>query len=649
MKTKLLLTIFMLAFFVSNSFSQIIFSEDFDGIPGPTSGGAGTYSFPSGWLLANVDNGTPAGAISYVNQAWERREDFSFNVTDSCAFSSSWTVPSSTANDWMWTPSFTLTTNCILKWKAVAYDASYPDGYEVRIMVAPDVPTGSAGVIGNMITNSTVLFTIAAENSSWTDRSVSLSAYDGQTVKIAFRNNSNDKFLLLIDDIVVEKQINCDAQLTSIKKIEYTQIPTAQAINLTSGGQIKNNGLNALSNVQLKIEAYYSNGNLFDSFVSDTLVTLASGASSEFTIDTIEFSEPDTYTLKYFPITTETDVEYSNDTMTYALCISDTIYSRDNGVSNGSLGIGAGNGGYIGHQFTIKQETNLVSISGYSLGGINYTNKKLAFAIWENVNGKPETLLNTSDTILYLADTARTYTAKIYGGDMHLLPGDYTVTAIEFDTTLTFGMASDIVTAGTAWVNWPTSPSGTWANVESFGAYYAKTPMIRMNIKNCTPINSTETITEATCETCADGQISLSIIGDNPPYTFSWSNNSTANPALNLLHGDYSVTIIDRIGCTSEFNYSVSFTPSTNILTQNNNFSVYPNPTHGKFSISLNNEFSTSTKLQIVNALGQIIYEDEISKNKQEVEINLENPQKGIYIIILTNEALVKTIPIVID
>jgi hypothetical protein len=33
-----------------------LFSEDFDGISGPNAGGAGTYAFPSGWFLRNVDN-----------------------------------------------------------------------------------------------------------------------------------------------------------------------------------------------------------------------------------------------------------------------------------------------------------------------------------------------------------------------------------------------------------------------------------------------------------------------------------------------------------------------------------------------------------------------------------------------------------------
>lgn len=173
-----------------------LFSEDFDGIGGPTAGGAGTYSFPTGWVLLNADNLTPDAAVSYVNAAWERREDFANNVADSAAFSTSWYAPAGTANDWMWTPAITLTSNCQLSWNAIAYDPSFLDGYEVRVWTAGGTPTSNTA-------QSTVLQTIAAENSTWTARTQSLAAYSGQTVRIGFRNNSIDKFLLLIDDVTV--------------------------------------------------------------------------------------------------------------------------------------------------------------------------------------------------------------------------------------------------------------------------------------------------------------------------------------------------------------------------------------------------------------------------------------------------------------
>ena len=201
----LLFILFAALIFPDQLRAQTLFSEDFDNIPGPTAGGPGTYVFPSGWTMVNVDNKIPNAAVSYVNSAWERREDFSFNVVDSAAFSTSWYAPAGAADDWMWTPVIgPLTPNSLLSWKAVAYDPAFRDGYEVRIMVAPNVPTGGPGNLGNMVSNSTILFSTTAENSTWTSRNISLAAYAGQNVYIGFRNNSDDKFLLLIDDVVVD-------------------------------------------------------------------------------------------------------------------------------------------------------------------------------------------------------------------------------------------------------------------------------------------------------------------------------------------------------------------------------------------------------------------------------------------------------------
>jgi hypothetical protein len=202
---KARLAMFACLFIAQTGFTQILFSEDFDGISGSTAGGAGTYSFPTGWLKMNVDNVAPSPSVAYINEAWERREDFANNVADSAAFSTSWTDPVGQADDWMWTPAITLTGCDInMSWNALTYDPLYPDGYEVRIMVEPNIPTGTNGSIGNMVTNSTLLYSIGAENTTWTNRSVSLTSYAGQTVRIAFRNVSNDKFILLIDDILIE-------------------------------------------------------------------------------------------------------------------------------------------------------------------------------------------------------------------------------------------------------------------------------------------------------------------------------------------------------------------------------------------------------------------------------------------------------------
>ena len=156
-------------FYQGFSICELLPTPPADCYSSPTAGGAGTYLFPAGWLLRNVDNRTPNPAVSYVNEAWEVREDFGLDVNNSIAFSTSYYSPVGQADDWMWTPAIAVPAGVsALSWRARAYDPAYPDGYEVRIMASPNVPTGGTGVIGNQLTSSTQVFSVAAEAATWT-------------------------------------------------------------------------------------------------------------------------------------------------------------------------------------------------------------------------------------------------------------------------------------------------------------------------------------------------------------------------------------------------------------------------------------------------------------------------------------------------
>lgn len=456
--------------------AQVIFSEDFDGVPGNTAGGPGTYAFPTGWLLANVDAKIPDPAVSYVNDAWERREDFSFNVADSAAFSTSWYAPAGTADDWMWTPAIALTSGILnLHWKAVAYDALYPDGYEVRIMTTP--PTGGTGNLGNMVSASTVLFSIAAENSSWTDRSVNISAYAGQTVYIGFRNHSTDKFLLLIDDIQVVRTLQHDAATTSINTYEYTGIPLQEATALPLGGTVMNKGADSLKNVSLLGYVYDEMGNLVFGTIAPFLPFLVAGDSHTFGLSPWAPNAPGVYTMKYFPLQDEIDQEHSNDTLYTGIYISDSTFIRDDATVTGSLGIGAGEVGYLGQQFVLTQPSHLTSVSiYYNTPALSTTT---AVAIFAYDNGKPTTLIYQSPDSTFAPFNAGLITFPIPNISM---PADtFVVCGVEIDSTLSIGLTNTIFTPGTTWVKWPSSPFGDWANNEAFGAGFAKPYVIRPN------------------------------------------------------------------------------------------------------------------------------------------------------------------------
>jgi hypothetical protein len=545
MKKLLLFSIALVT--ILSAKAQIIFSEDFDGISGPTAGGAGTYTFPSGWLLRNVDNGTSNTSVNYVNEAWERREDFANSVTDSAAFSTSWYTPAGTSNDWMWTPAFTVQPNTVLKWNAVTYDASYPDGYEVRIMTSPSTPTGGPGAIGNQITNSTQLFSIAAENSTWTARQLSLNAYAGQTVYIGFRNNSTDKFLLLIDDVIAEVQVANDLRVVSgtVGHGEYTVAPSTQlttAQNILLKGSINNQGISAATNVALGCKVSL-NGAVIATIQSTTTASLASGATDPKTINYTP-TQDGIYSFKFYPIMTAVDQTISNDTIVdpINLVVDPFLMRRDDGTVVGSLGIGAGNGGLVGQTFNFENAVDVESVSAYFTRG--YVGTNLAGAIYNtNGAGLPTTLFALTDTLVYPDDSARLYTMPISGGILNFPAGKYAFFAIEFDSTLALGNTTDIFTANTVFVSWPTNPNGAgvFSPVESFGGSFAKTFVIWPNFNLCVGETggSIASSTQAGCGQ-SDGTATLSL---DPGYSVLWEDNSTSDSISGLAAGVYTYTM----------------------------------------------------------------------------------------------------------
>ena len=173
-------------------FSQI-FQENFDGT-GP--------GF-SAWTLIDVDGQTHnAGVSDFDAGAWIRKDrggatpNYGGPDGNYAAMSSSWYDPTGTSNDWLISPQITLpSTIAVLKWDAKAQDVNYPDGYKVMLSTNG----------GNTVADFTVqLYSTTGESSTWISREVSLAAYVGQTVRVAFVNNSNDKYVLLVDNIKVE-------------------------------------------------------------------------------------------------------------------------------------------------------------------------------------------------------------------------------------------------------------------------------------------------------------------------------------------------------------------------------------------------------------------------------------------------------------
>ncbi|MBP6512631.1 MAG: choice-of-anchor J domain-containing protein [Bacteroidia bacterium] len=625
MKKFLLLPLLILFYNVSSA--QVVFLETFDNIDGATAGGPGTYAFPTGWFLRNVDNLTPNAAVSYVTDSWTRREDFANNVADSCAFSTSWYTPAGTSDDWMWTPAIaSLPANSELTWNAVTYDAAYPDGYEVRIMTAGP-PTGGAGVIGNQITNSTVLFTTVAENTTWTAHTVSLSAYAGQTVYIGFRNNSTDKFILLIDDVKVEGLSAFDAGVATVPAwSEYTIIPESQQPSFTLAAEIENNGSSAVTGIVLNGEVL--NSTLTSVFNSNSLplASLAGGASSTLTAANVFTpTAQDTYSVFYSVSINEADANPLNDTLSGGtVVISDTIMARDNNTITGTLGIGAGVNGYLGNQYDISQPTQLSSISIFLNNQL--ATSSVGVAVFNMAAGVPTTLLYASPTLVLPTDTGGWLTFEVAGAPLNLTAGTYLVAAVETDSTLSLGITTSVFTPGTVWVDWIGNPNGTWSNVESFGPNFARTFLIRANLQGACTTLPTVTASATNDTICAGDPVTLTYGGNATTYV--WSNGVTNGvPFIPVATQTYTVTGTDASGCVNTDSIEVVVKSCVGLedILGNEILSVYPNPSTGIFQMQVKKDIQVS----IYTMDGRMIQNHRLNPGSQ--LLNLENESSGIY------------------
>lgn len=167
----------------------------------------------------------------------------SYNALQNDTFlvSTSWLDTALASSRWVITPTVTnITANTVLTWMAMSPDPSYRDGYEVY-------GTNKTGTLtANDFTIGDKLFSIGdastsegGEKSSWYRRSIPLGSFAGQTLRFAFRNNSNNMFQLWIDDIEVKTlSKNLDGGVNSIDVKKYILINSADTIfvNYTNFG-----------------------------------------------------------------------------------------------------------------------------------------------------------------------------------------------------------------------------------------------------------------------------------------------------------------------------------------------------------------------------------------------------------------------------
>lgn len=520
--------LFLFSFKITKA--QTIFFEDFQ------------QGIPASFTLINGDNKTPHSQVAFVNDAWVAHE-WDVLTHDTAAVSTSWYDVPAQADDWLITPAIQLTGKSTLSWKAFATDPDYRDGYEVRISTS-----------GNDVSDfTTVLFSTAAEQSFPNVRYVSLQPYTGQTVYIAFRNNSFNQNLLAIDDIKVELKPPFDAGILSSKQAtSYTIIPRSQGTDFQPQAVVINDGDNDLNDVQVFC-TIHKNGAL-QSIDSNAVSFLGSGLVSSFNFLSYTPNDTGLYELNYFTKIQQVDGNALNDSMKYSLLVNDTVYARDNGIATSSISMGVP-AAEIGHWFEIFHPAKVSSASVYlhkpEVGA------KLQFRLY-SFGSAPQVVVDT--TLSYTTTLNDSLNGKLLTLDfinrVKMQTGKYLlVAAAQNSKDINIGTCDALQSKQVNWIRFTGNPFGHWATGDAYDSLlatqaYTKVLAMRLNIESaCVVQPDFEMNIKPTCTNT--GVISLiNYTSENPaPYAYQWSNNTGGTSISNLIPGVYTLSVTDGFNC----------------------------------------------------------------------------------------------------
>lgn len=475
--------------------------------------GRGNYLFPNGWLLRNVDNYTPWNtfSVNWINDAWEIDADRLGSQYNCVAFSTSYYQQGGAADDFMWTPAITLPNlsapfGLSLRWRASAHaSGSLRDGYQVRVMPANlGPPTGGTADLGNQLTASTQIFALPFEQDAWVDHSASLNAFAGQTVYIGFHNDSFNRFLLSIDDVVVETTGPNLAITAEDNPLPYTRVPSGLVYAPVLSAFALNIGSVPVSAVQGSVRRLLNGVLTGASVQSDIVPSLNAGAGSvlSFAQSPGSFAAPGDWQLQYTLTSAEPELPAdmaNNSIATAAVRVGGNELARHEGSVSFDYGLGHGDGGEIGVAFTLPH--------AISFWGVKFDMGLKPATVLQDGNLRPSTWIGQpliahvrnfdtvqnkpGDTILAttMAGVARSlprsYELPFNSGMLTLPAGTYVVTVVEpvpathpTDARLALPLYTGRYQPGVNWAKWPSG--GDWVNLETLAADLGRAPAVSL-------------------------------------------------------------------------------------------------------------------------------------------------------------------------
>jgi PKD repeat protein len=389
--------------------------------------------------------------------------------------------------------------------------------------------------------SSNVWSQIGEKDSAWILDSVSLAAYNSDSVQIRIRAVMGSSWSsdIALDNFVIDTFAPpaADAVLSgaTINNFEYPIIPLTQFDSLSFSGKIKNEGLQSVTNAKIAVTVSGYSGVIslggINSLSSD------SGSTSTKYMATSIGSK----SICFAASISETESTLSNNYDTLSILVSDTVLARENLPSTTSgIGFNAGSG-EIGQRFYINNTDSVTSATIY------ITNPKAGDSVrvkLRNYSGTPGSVIDSSYTITMQAGK-NWYTAAFKCFNV-LSPGDYFVAVEQLvaASNMSLGYTTKFFKPNTSYFG----SSAGWTLAES--ANFSISELIRLNFGS---FNTARQVSiTASKDTVCSGE-SILVNGDKQA-TYSWAPNNlasapTSRTTLFTIHETTTISVIASFGC----------------------------------------------------------------------------------------------------
>jgi hypothetical protein len=136
-----------------------------------------------------------------------------------------------------------------------------------------------------------------------------------------------------------------------------------------------------------------------------------------------------------------------------------------------------------------------------------------------------------------------------------------------------------------------------------------------------------------------NGAVDVTVSGGVQPYSFSWQTSngtviSNEEDISGLSAGDYRLYITDANGCNTLYAYTIQSVVSVTDQQMASRISLFPNPTSGRVTLSVEDVKATSAAIQVFDLNGKLMYfQPEAVLSAGNHELDLSGAASGVYMV----------------